>query len=382
MVHVLAKKILVITHEYPPIGGGGGKVIQDLCDGISSDNYLFYILTAHYDDLPGIEKKEFLVIERLHTLRREAYRASLPAMFCFVWKSFWRALRLIRTWQPDLIHAHFAVPGGASAALASILTKTQLILTIHGGDVPGGAPQKTDRWFQFIKPFSGYIWKHAKKIIAVSEDSRQLALSHYDVEIAVIPNGIDRKPFDQNNSNPHKPPHILFVGRFSPEKNATALPEILKDLLAYEWVCTMIGDGPQLGQLKERIQKYNLNQRIHLEGWLQQEEVNQILCKGDILILPSLRESMPMVGLQALAAGNALVMSNVGACPEMVEVEKNGYLIEPGYIKEFSQAVEYLLASPDKLAGFKQHSKTLSIKFDIQTVLENYRSAYQDVLKS
>jgi len=315
MVHAQAKKILVITHEYPPVGGGGSKVIKDLCEGLTSHDVSFYILTAHYGDLPEIEAAQSLTIERLRTHRKEAYRASLTSMFSYVWKSFWRALRLIRIWQPDMIHAHFAVPGGASAALAAILTKTPYILTIHGGDVPGGAPEKTDRWFRIIKPFTGFIWKKAEKIIAVSDVSRQLARSHYPVEIDVIPNGVDRTALSGNTAKPHDPPHILFAGRFSPEKNALAVPKILKEVVDHQWTCTMIGDGPQNDELKARIQQFGLNKRIALTGWVTQEEVNHMLCMGDILIMPSLRESMPMAALQALAAGNALIKAMSAHAP-------------------------------------------------------------------
>ena len=377
-----ARKVLVITHEYPPIGGGGGKVIQDLCHGLASSDLNFYVLTAHYAGLPEIETIENLTIERLHTGRKEAYRASLSAMFSFVWKSFWRALRVKRVWQPDLIHAHFAVPGGASAAAVSIFSRLPYLLTVHGGDVPGGAPEKTDRWFRFIKPFTGFIWKNAKKVITVSEVSKQLALSHYPVSIEVIPNGIDRIVFSGNSDRPYKPPHLLFIGRFSPEKNPAAIPEMLGKLRDLDWECTMIGDGPQMGQIQQLISDYELSSRIDLTGWLAQEEVNRLITQGDILIMPSLRESMPMAGLQALAAGNALVMSNVGACSDMIEPEKNGYLLEPTDIEGFSLVLRKLITTPEKLSEFKKHSRILSQNFDIQIVLDKYRRVYQEVLKA
>jgi len=379
MDHHPERKILVISHEYPPIGGGGGRVIQDLCEGLASAHYTFYILTAHYADLPQNETKEFLTIERLRSYRKESYRASLIAMMCFVWKSFWRAQRLIRAWKPDLIHAHFAVPGGAGAALASIISRTPYILTVHGGDVPGGAPEKTDRWFKFIKPFTGFIWKKANKVITVSDVSKQLALKHYPVKIEVIPNGIDRGAFQGSADQLHTPPHILFVGRYSPEKNAIAVPEILKHLLDLDWKCTMIGDGPQSAQLVQKINQYDLSTRINLAGWLPQESVNHLLSQGDILLMPSLRESMPMVGLQALAAGNALILSNVGACSEMVTSGKNGFLLNPQDIQGFAQSVRELLATPEKLIEFKKNSMEISKKFDIQWVLEQYRNTYQEV---
>lgn len=376
------QKILVISHEYPPIGGGGGKVIQGLCEGLASKDTLFYILTAHFDDLPGLETNGFLTIERLHTSRKEAYRASLWSMVCFVWKSFWRALRIIRFWEPDLIHAHFAVPGGAAAALSALATSKPHILTIHGGDVPGGAPEKTGNWFRFIKPFTGFIWKRAKRIIAVSEYSRQLALTHYPVNIDIIPNGIDRAPFSNSNSSVHQPPHILFVGRFSPEKNAVAVLEILKQITDQVWTCTMIGDGTQFPLVQKMVEENSrLQNRISLAGWVSQDQVEQTLQQSDILLMPSLRESMPMVGLQALAAGNALILSNVGACPEMVDEGKNGFLVEPVDLKCFANRLQTLLSDRKKLGAFKKHSKKKSVQFDIKEILERYQHVYTELAR-
>jgi hypothetical protein len=77
MKNIPTIKILVISHEYPPIGGGGGKVIQDLCEGIASDSYNFYVLTAHWDDLPEFEESGNLTIERIRSRRTQAYRADL-----------------------------------------------------------------------------------------------------------------------------------------------------------------------------------------------------------------------------------------------------------------------------------------------------------------
>jgi len=88
---------------------------------------------------------------------------------------------------------------------------------------------------------------------------------------------------------------------------------------------------------------------------------------------------MPMVGLQALAAGNALILSNVGACSEMVTSGKNGFLLNPQDIQGFAQSVRELLATPEKLIEFKKNSMEISRKFDIQWVLEQYRNTYQEV---
>ncbi len=381
MENIPAIKILVISHEYPPIGGGGGRVIQDLCEQIASDSFNFYVLTAHWGNIPKFEESKNLIIERIKSRRTQAYRADLLAMACFVWKSFWRALWIIRNWHPDIIHAHFAVPGGASAAVASLVTHTPYMITVHGGDVPGGTPKKTKKWFRFIFPFTRFIWEKAEKIITINQQSRQLAQTHYPVNIEVIPNGIDTARYLHTSLEVHNPPCIMYIGRFSPEKNARLVPKILSHLHDLEWKCVMVGDGPQMNHVQTLITKNQLDDHIKLSGWISPQEVDELLLKCDILLMPSLSEGMPMVGLQALASGSALVMSNVGACPDMVDLEKNGFLIEAGNEKGYANALRTLLSNPKKLRQYKKNSIRKAREFDIQKVINAYKNAYHSILK-
>ena len=84
-------------------------------------------------------------------------------MACFILRSTLRGLQIIRRENPDLIHAHFAVPAGAAAWALSRLTGKPYFITAHGGDVPGGAPQKTDRWFRYVLPFTKPFWKGRRR---------------------------------------------------------------------------------------------------------------------------------------------------------------------------------------------------------------------------
>ncbi|HUV15754.1 MAG TPA: glycosyltransferase family 4 protein, partial [Pelolinea sp.] len=325
-------KILVISHEYPPVGGGGGKVVQDLCQNLARRGHQIHLLTTNYGELPKLEESENYLIERLSSWRTQAFRADIKAMGMFVWKSYRRGLELARSWKPNLIHAHFAVPAGATAYYLWKITGISYVITAHGGDVPGGAPEKTGRWFRFVLPFSKTIWKHSGAVAAVSQQTRELALAHYQANIRVIPNGIDTKSFNPQNLEPNSPPKILFIGRFSPEKNAIVVPQILANLSHLDWECEMLGDGIQMKHVKHLIEEKGLSERVKLTGWVNPEEVMDWMEKSDILLMPSLREGMPIAGLQGLAMGLVLVISRTGSCPDLIEENENGFLVQPGDI--------------------------------------------------
>ena len=95
---------------------------------------------------------------------------------------------------------------------------------------PAARRKRPRGWFRFVLPFSKLIWKKAAAVIAVSAQTRELALEHYDTDIQVIPNGIDTEAMKPQDLKVHTPPRILFIGRFSPEKNAIAVPKILANL--------------------------------------------------------------------------------------------------------------------------------------------------------
>ena len=115
-------KILVLTHEYPPVGGGGGQVAQDICHGMVERGHEITVVTAHMEGLPKEEIDNGICLRRIPSLRREAFRADLMAMGGYVLSGLWTSYRLIKRWQPDLIHVHFAVPGGALAWMLSKMT--------------------------------------------------------------------------------------------------------------------------------------------------------------------------------------------------------------------------------------------------------------------
>ena len=108
-------RILVLNHEYPPIGGGGGRVSQDLNFGFSRHGHEVKIITPFLKGLPKNECFSHYEVIRIPSLRKYAYRATLMDMGAFIINSYAAGSRLIKTWCPDIIHGHFAVPAGAAA---------------------------------------------------------------------------------------------------------------------------------------------------------------------------------------------------------------------------------------------------------------------------
>ncbi len=374
-------RILTLIHEFPPIGGGGGRAAYDICCELAARGHDVTVLTAHMDGLPLDEKQDGFRLVRIPSKRTEAFTASFETMLSFDLAGLWTGLALIRRFRPDIIHTHFAVPAGALAYALSLLTGIPYILTAHLGDVPGGVPEKTARWFRWLKPFTKPIWKRAKQVVAVSEFTRQLARAHYPVDIRVIPNGADFTHLVTERIEVNRIPRIVFAGRFVSQKNPLAIVRVLSALNDLDWTCSMLGDGPMFEEVKAEIEKQGMSERFHLTGWITPADVLREFSQSDILFMPSLSEGLPVVGVDALVKGLAIVASNIGGFLDLVEPEENGYLIEIQDEAGFSSALRDLLSNRERLAQFRCASLEKAKNFDIEKITDQYEEIMQAALK-
>ncbi|MBL8092006.1 MAG: glycosyltransferase family 4 protein [Anaerolineales bacterium] len=371
-------KILVIIYEFPPIGGGGGRAAYDICKALASRGYDVTVLTAHMKGLPKKETQDGIHLVRVPSLRTEPFVASFWTMLAFILVGFWAGLSLILFHRPHVIHTHFAVPSGALAWMLSLITGVPYILTAHLGDVPGGVPEKTGSWFRWLEPFTKPIWKRAKKVVAVSEFTRQLALKHYDVNIRVIPNGADVLQLIPNPLEVNQPPRLIFAGRFVTQKNPIAIVRILSQIKHLDWTCAMLGDGPIFNEVKQEIKKHDMQTRFYLSGWITPQDVIKEFSKSDILFMPSLSEGLPVVGVQALAKGLTIVASDIGGFLDLVDHEKNGYLIKVQNEEVFVERLKNLISNPTQLKKFREASLEKAKQFDIEKIANEYEQMIRD----
>lgn len=372
-------RILVLVHEFPPVGGGGGRVAEDLCSQLAKRGHSVQVLTTHMKGLPFDEQRNGSHIVRFRAARTEHYRASFLSMAVYVLAGLWVGRRLIRSFKPDVIHAHFAVPAGALAWILSRMTGIPYVLTIHLGDVPGGVPEKTDEWFRWIYPLTPAIWRNASEIVAVSEFTRQLASKKYKEKIRVVLNGVDLTTLASSQISLNDPPRIVFAGRFMEQKNPLQFVQTLNELKELPWQAVMIGDGPLMPDVKCAIQDCGLQDRFQLTGWIDPQDVLAWFDKSDILFMPSRSEGLPVVGVQALAKGLAIVASRVGGFVDLVDEGGNGYLINGADSATFSTSLTNLLSDRDRLRSFRYASLGKAQSFELEQIVQEYENIFAQV---
>jgi glycosyltransferase involved in cell wall biosynthesis len=365
-------RILILCYEYPPIGGGGGRVAKDVAEQMAIRGHEVRVQTAALGWRSVHERSAGVEIQRTASGRRAPDTCAVHEMGLYVATSFLPSLSHLRKWKPDIMHAHFAVPSGLLAWAAHRLTAAPYVLTAHLGDVPGGVPDQTERLFRLIDPIARQIWKRAAAVTAVSSFVQDLAERAYGRRPVRILNGIDlsRKLTPVSKARPER--RLIFVGRFNPQKRPLFLIEALARLHAQNWTLTMIGDGPLMDGVRARIRELRLENRVTLTGWLDAADVRTHLRDADIFCIPSASEGLPLAAIEALQHGLAIVGSAIPGLADVVENEVNGSLAALDDNAAFSRRIDRLLTAEPTLRAMQEASARKARDFDLAASAAEY----------
>ena len=212
-------RVLIVCYEYPPVGGGGGRVAASVGEGLVRRGHRVRVLTSRAPGLPAEEEIAGVSVRRAFAGRQRLDRCSVPEMAAYVALQAEPARAEIARFAPDVVHVHFAVPSGAVAWYATRATRTPYVLTAHLGDVPGGVPEQTDHLFRLVKPATVPIWRDAAAVTAVATHVGALAFKAYRSQPEIILNGIDMSRVAQPTLRPAaEPVRIVWCGRIQAQK--------------------------------------------------------------------------------------------------------------------------------------------------------------------
>ena len=219
--------------------------------------------------------------------------------------------------KPHVVHLNSSKAGALGAIAARVASVPTIIFTAHGWPF---AEKRSVLWRLFAYLGSWVTALFATKVICVSERDLQLAkrmlfVSH---KALCIHNGINlHAPFGSGDVIRSAFPagaHITgTIGELNKNKNQIALIEEAKS--KPEMYVAIVGEGELRGYLEQKIKEYALESRVKLFGFMPAVEV----LKGfDTFTLPSIKEGLPYVLLEAKAAGLPIVTSQVGGIPEIL----------------------------------------------------------------
>lgn len=158
---------------------------------------------------------------------------------------------------------------------------------------------------------------------------------------------------------------ILSIGRLDPWKGFLNLVEVTKDLVSEnpDFKLLIIGEGTEKEKLADRIKKLGLEEHIKLIGKVEHRRLPLYFQAADIFILNSAQEGFPHVILEAMQAGVAVITTNVGGNPELVEDGINGILVEYNDKEQIKGALVKLANDKNLQNNFIKNSKIKLQKF-------------------
>jgi len=133
---------------------------------------------------------------------------------------------------------------------------------------------------------------------------------------------------------------IGYIGRLSPEKGPRYLLEALSYLKAIDYECIIVGDGPLRTELEDYINLHNLQEKVRMLGF--QKKIAPLIKQMDVVVVPSLNETFGITIIEAFAIRKAVVASNAGGIPEVVEHKKTGLLFAAGDALALSDQILYV----------------------------------------
>ena len=143
-----------------------------------------------------------------------------------------------------------------------------------------------------------------------------------------------------------------------------------------KFIYVIIGEGEERTALQNLIQEMHLENEVFLIG--KREGASSLLRAFDIFILPSIKEGLPYVILEAGVAELPVVASAVGGIPEIIQDMKSGILVKSKHEDEITLALEFLLANPQKQAKFGETLKEYVVKnFSIEKMVEETSMLYR-----
>jgi colanic acid/amylovoran biosynthesis glycosyltransferase len=143
---------------------------------------------------------------------------------------------------------------------------------------------------------------------------------------------------------------ILNVGRLAPVKGQALLIEAIGRLRddGIDVYCRIAGDGPERAVLERRIADLGLQDSVELTGAVGQDRIRELYEQADIFCLPSFREGLPFVLIEALSMELAVVATRIMGVPELITEDESGVLVTPGRVDQLADALADLARDPER----------------------------------
>jgi len=247
--------------------------------------------------------------------------------------------RELKRRQITRLHNHFANAGAITGYLAASLLEIPWSFTKHGiseTDYPSGLLlAKKIEAAEFVVCVSYFGRAQAMRLVA-PDQWHKLRIVRCGLPLGQLPKRVPAGGMRR----------IVCVGRLSPEKGQAGLLQAFASVCAGspELELVFVGDGPEAANLHSIADRASLSGKVVFTGRLSEQDTLEQIAASDILVLPSFMEGLPIVLMEAMAMGTAVIASRVAGIPELVKDGQSGLLFTPSDWEELAECIRQLLS--------------------------------------
>lgn len=360
-------RILQITRDLDL--GGLQQVIYNLCRTIDRERFDIAVLCLTHtgcfaDDVQQLGIPVYLLEQKPNGVDYFA---------------FFKVARLLKQLKIDIVHTHNTQPffdGTLGALIAGVKT---VIHTDHARLFPDKKRYMIAEWL---------LSRFAYRVVGCSEHTSQQLIKYEKIspkKIITIPNGIDGSRFqlEINKSAKRRDlgirangPVLGVASRLTRQKGITYLLQAMPAILQAHPDTTLVVAGN--GDLREALQReavqLGIEQSVCFCG--ARKDIPELLHLFDIYVMPSLWEGLPMILLEAMAAGCPIIATDVGGNGSAVNHERTGLLVPPESSEALAQAIVELL---DKPALRRQYADAAQLLFERDFSAKSMTARYEEL---
>lgn len=381
--------VLFLTHSFPRTeGDAAGSFILRLAVALRAENVSVRVVAPAAPGLPAEETMDGIEVERFRYAPRRyeglAYTGNMAgdvasswtaklALVGFLGSDFVHAVRTRRSFEPQLVHAHWWFPSGVVGTWLGGLAHVPLVTTLHGTDV------RLAKTVGVAKPLFAHVLKHSAAVTTVSrwlkEETEALVPS---VHPTVAPMPVATDLFSPGNSRDGK--RLLFVGRLNDQKGVEHLLHAMSSMKT-QVSLDVVGDGPNREALKQLAQQLGTASRIEWHGALPQSALPARYQRASALVVPSVDEGLGLVAVEALLCETPVVAFDSGGLRELIQHEKTGLLVKPGDRAALAGALDDLLSRDARGSQLGRAGRIYALSaFAPESAARRYAEIYRQVL--
>lgn len=366
-----------MCYEYPPLGGGGSQVVYGLSRQLVRMGHSVDLLTMGYKGLPANKQAKNFSLKRVPCVRSSRVICHSHEMLSYLCMALPIALKIANKKNFDIIHAHFIFPDGILAYLVSRLTGLPYLITAHGSDVPGFNPDRFITLHKILRPFWKTVVRSCRQVVCLSR-FHELLLKNVmsEAKTVIIPNGFPAGRFNLDRQKGNK---ILVVTRMFKRKGVQHLLTAVDKMDLDNYEIHILGDGPYLNNLRE--QSRSITPLIRFHGYVKNnsKQFTDMLETSKIFVFPSESENFPVVLLEAMDAGMAIITTKATGCEEVVG--DAALLTRPGDVEGIRRALLKYIHNPALCEQkVEMARRRLYENFSWEVVARKYINVYEDII--